>query len=367
MNEKEYGGYIELDTYHGREYYPKLLALNSGRTALQFLIRYRKIKKLLLPRLCCSTVWEACEKEGAAWETYPVDIHFQPVPDRPLFEGEWLYLVNFYGALPNELLRRYAQAYPRLIVDDVHAFFQAPLSPHAIHSPDMPMDSGERSSYTADAYGPAATVDTIYSCRKFFGVPDGAYLSLWDPKTKKEPDQGPDLDWQALYDRLPQDVSRHRMGYLLGRFEGRAADHYHEYTQNDLLFTEEPVKQMSRLTHNLLRGIDYAFVLERRSENFRYLHARLKGLNRLKLPIISGAYAYPFWTKGSAPSGPQIRKKLLDKKIYIPTLWPEMLKPGQEGTLGYQMAENILPLPVDQRYTREDMDVICGALLDALL
>ena len=29
---KEYGGYIELDTYRGREYYPELLALNIFST-----------------------------------------------------------------------------------------------------------------------------------------------------------------------------------------------------------------------------------------------------------------------------------------------------------------------------------------------
>ena len=43
---KEYGGYIELDTYRGQEYYPELLALNSGRGALRFLIRLRRIWKV---------------------------------------------------------------------------------------------------------------------------------------------------------------------------------------------------------------------------------------------------------------------------------------------------------------------------------
>ena len=46
---KEYGGYIELDTYHGKELYPDLLALNSARTALRFLIRYRQIKRSSCP------------------------------------------------------------------------------------------------------------------------------------------------------------------------------------------------------------------------------------------------------------------------------------------------------------------------------
>ena len=35
---KEIGGYIELDTYTGREYHEGALALNSGRNALIYLI-----------------------------------------------------------------------------------------------------------------------------------------------------------------------------------------------------------------------------------------------------------------------------------------------------------------------------------------
>ncbi len=373
---KEYGGYIELDTYHGKELYPDLLALNSARTALRFLIRYRQIKKILLPTPCCYTIWEACEQEKIPWAFYPVDQHFQPVLDdqraQGLEAGEWLYLVNYYGVLSDDQLQAYADAYPRLIVDNAQAFFRPPFTPQR-------------------ARGMERTVDTLYSCRKFLGVPDGAYLDVGGdaaigadlaignaPAAEKDlaagnaltsdpaPHQTMDQRLQSLYDALPLDVSHQRMGFLLGRFEGRASDYYADYASNNALFSEEPVKQMSRLTHNLLRGIDYDFVMARRSENFRHLHERLKDLNRLELPLVPGAYAYPFWYREDAPSGPWLRKKLLEKKIYIPTLWPEMLQKGQEETMSYRLSENILPLPVDQRYGMEDMDVICDALLAAL-
>lgn len=379
---KEYGGYIELDTYHGKELYPDLLALNSARTALRFLIRYRQIKKILLPTPCCYTIWEACEQEKIPWTFYPVDMHFLPaLRDRAecgLEEGEWLYLVNYYGVLSEDQLEAYAKAYPRLIVDNAQAFFCPPFTPQR-------------------GQGSVGTVDTLYSCRKFLGVPDGAYLSVGEdpaagmagssltvedvpiarmagndlaageaPTAGQEPPQALDRRLQALYDALPLDVSHDRVGFLLGRFEGRASDYYADYASNNALFSAEPVKQMSRLTHNLLRGIDYDFVMARRSENFRHLHERLKDLNRLELPLVPGAYAYPFWYREDAPSGPWLRKKLLEKKIYIPTLWPEMLQKGQEDTMSYRLSENILPLPVDQRYGTADMDAICDALLAAL-
>ena len=55
-----------------------------------------------------------------------------------------------------------------------------------------------------------------------------------------------------------------------------------------------------------------------------------------------------------------IKKKLAAQKIYVPTLWPNVL--DMEGTMEKDYAENILPLPCDQRYTAEDMTRIIDAI-----
>lgn len=338
---KEYGGYIELDTYRGRELYPELPAFNSGRAALRFLIRYRGIRKLFLPALSCSTVWEACEAEGISWEFYSLDSNLHPVFQRPLQEQEWLYVVNVYGMLTDLDMEALAARYPRVIADYTHAFFQKPLP----------------------------SLDTLYSCRKFFGVADGAYLSIGAGEgSAASADAGSSnpSGWEALYRALPLDTSYDRMHFLLGRFEGNASDFYQEYAENNRRFTDEPVKRMSALTRNLLRAIDYPFTRQRRSENFQYLHARLKPLNKLTLPPIPGAYAYPFWYRIRPEDGVRLRRELIRQKIYIPTLWPEVMEQNPESSLEYQMAANILPLPVDQRYTAEDMEQILDILLTLL-
>ena len=51
-----------------------------------------------------------------------------------------------------------------------------------------------------------------------------------------------------------------------------------------------------------------------------------------------------------------------EKKIYIPTLWPSVFDFSKANDAEYFMAENILPLPIDQRYEEEDMDFIIAAL-----
>ena len=124
---------------------------------------------------------------------------------------------------------------------------------------------------------------------------------------------------------------------------------------------------MSKLTHNLLRAVDYPRVREQRTENFAFLHQQLKERNVLNLPpAISGAYAYPFWFNEDKISGKEIRRKLIEKRIYIPTLWPEVCSLAEASSLERQMTENILPLPVDQRYDREDMKAVLECLLEIL-
>lgn len=327
MKQKEYGGYIELDEYSGEEYYPEAWALNSGRAALRLFIRLKKIRKIYLPAFCCDTVREACAAEGILWEYYSVDKDFRPCLSEEDAGNDWVCLVNFYGVFDDGDMQALMQQYPRLIVDYTHAFFQQPLK----------------------------GMNVLYSCRKFFGVPDGAYLILGEGEGEK------------IYKTLPQDLSFERMHFLLGRFEAGASPFYQEYAQNNDFFANEPVKRMSKLTHNLLRAIDYPRVCGQRTENFAFLHRQLKEKNVLNLPpAIEGAYAYPFWFNGDKISGKEIRRRLIAQQIYIPMLWPEVCSLEEASPLERQMTENILPLPVDQRYNRGDMEEILGCLLRIL-
>ena len=57
----------------------------------------------------------------------------------------------------------------------------------------------------------------------------------------------------------------------------------------------------------------------------------------------------------------ELKKRLAEKKIYVATLWPNVLK--CDGALEKDYAENILPLPCDQSYDVNDMKRIAAALL----
>lgn len=307
---KEIGGYIELDTYNLPMLHDGAIALNCGRNALAYLIRARNIKRLWIPRFICDSVTRLCERECVAYSLYEVGMDFLPSEDIVLQNDEWLYLVNYYSQLSNDTIAEFAEKYERVVVDNAQSYFQEPLS----------------------------GVDTIYTCRKYFGVADGAFL----------------YSDAVLNEELPQDESYGRMKFLLGRFERTAVEFYPQYVSNNELFSTESIKRMSKLTNNLLHGIDYERVKAIRERNFALLHGELGQMNLCMLQAATGTFMYPLMLE----NGGEIRKMLQQKRIYIPTLWPNVLNDTGENEPEYKMARNILPLPIDQRYDEADIIAI---------
>jgi hypothetical protein len=173
-------------------------------------------------------------------------------------------------------------------------------------------------------------------------VPDGAFLF-----TSKKLDRD-----------IPRDESFERIHYILGRYERTAGEFYKESSDNNHFFDDEPIKQMSKLTYDLLRSYDYERIISRRTENFKILHESLNGINKLDNNVPEGAFMYPLYIE----SGAEIRKKLQQMKIFVPTLWGDVFDHCDENCLEYTYAKNILPLPVDQRYDAQDMRYILEKL-----
>lgn len=311
---KEIGGYLGLETFHGKGYYENLVALNSGRNAMLYVLKAKNIKKIYIPYFLCWSIFKMCEKENYQYEFYRIDENFLPIFDKKLDEGEYLYIVNYYGQISDEIIVLLKEKHHNVIVDNVQAFFQKPMN----------------------------GIDTIYSCRKFFGVPDGGYASTD----------------ATLNEKIKQDVSMDRMKHILGRYEGvSASQFYDDFKTSEATFKDIELKYMSKLTQNILNAIDYECVRKKREENFLYLHNKLGRINKLSLSVPVGPYAYPFY----CANGMEIKKKLAERKIFVATLWPNVL--SMDNTLEKDYAENILPLPVDQRYNLEDMQRIVEELL----
>lgn len=304
---KEIGGFLEFEMNTGHEFHEDCIALNSGRNCLRYLIRVQNISKIWLPKLLCSAISDTCKEENVEICYYSIDEYLKPVLSG-VPENEWLYLINYYGQYTDNEIIAYAERYKNIIVDNAQAFYNKPVS----------------------------NLDTLYTCRKFFGVPDGGYLYTVCKNSF-------DLQVDESYDRIQ---------FLAGRFEKSANEFYAAYRKNEEAIDTLPLKVMSRMTKNLLCGVNYEDAAKKRENNFGFLHQHLKNVNRLDNIIIpKGPYMYPFLVR----KGSELRAYLQKEKIYIPLLWPNVKRALCSEDIEYQLADNILPLPCDQRYFSGDM------------
>ena len=306
---KEIGGYFELELRHGEHYHQGALRLNTGRNCFEYILRSRQYRKVYIPYYTCEVMLEPLRKCNVAWEYYHINRHFEPVEAFMLQKDEAFLYTNYWG-LKQDCVERLAGIYgSQLVVDNSQAFYAQPID----------------------------GIDTFYSARKFFGVPDGAYLYT---------DRHLDAE-------LEQDVSYPRCAHLLRRIDESASQGYSDFRRDDEMLDNQPIKRMSRLTERLLEGIDYEGIKERRRKNFQYLHQALKGSNQLEIVLRDEdvPMIYPYLVG----NGQELKKKLIENKVYVATYWGNVLEWCGMDALEYYLTLNLLPLPIDQRYNDSDM------------
>ena len=301
---KEIGGFFALEDISNKEYHKNAIKLNTATNALIYLIKTKKIKRIYVPLYMCDCIDKV--KNICTVEYYNIKKDFSFEFNKKLEPNEYLYVVNYYGLFNNYKIKMIKKAYKNVIIDNVQAFFQRPVK----------------------------NVDTIYSCRKFFGVTDGAYL----------------YTNEILNEEISTDISKTRFEFLLGRLEETAETNYEKYKENEEILSKLELAYMSKSTQMILSSINYKKVKNKRTKNFKFLNSKLKFKNKLKLKNIYGAYMYPYYTSNAE----KIREYLIENKIFIPILWPNVLKMNCDE-IDYKLARNILPIPCDQRYDISDM------------
>ena len=121
---------------------------------------------------------------------------------------------------------------------------------------------------------------------------------------------------------------------------------------------------MSRFTKAIMESINYAESLKQRNENFIFIQEKLGKLNELKWLgncKIKGPMVYPFLVRHET-----LRKKLIAKKVYVATYWPEILNAANKKNVEYYLTKYLLPLPIDQRYGMNDMKIMVKLIKDII-
>lgn len=310
------GGYFELELSRGEEYHIDAIRLNTGRNAFEYLLRAKKYIKVYLPFYTCDVMLEPITKLNLAYEFYSIDSNFLPIFNYSNVQENEVFVYNNYFGICDVQTREVAAQCKNLIIDNSQAFYSLPLT----------------------------GVNTFYSPRKFFGLPDGAYLY-----TNK-----------LMGSKFEKDISYKRCEHLLGRVETGAEAHFQTYKENSKSLCNQPIREISNLTQKLLSSIDYNTIADIRRQNFNYLHNELSQSNKLKFEFDNSTVpmVYPLLIK----NGAALKKELIANKIYVASYWPNVLDWAKADSFEYNLAKNMIAVPVDQRYEIKDMNEVLKLL-----
>jgi len=314
MSEKEYFGFIEFSLKQKTAYHKNSVKLNCARQAINYIIKAKKYKKVFLPFYICKTVYDALEVD---YEFYYLNEDLTPkIKPSSLKKDSAIIYPNYFGTNDDKVLKVISN-YKNVIIDNTQAFFQK-----------------------------IKNCDAVYSPRKFFWVTDGAYLNC----SKK------------LELKLDQDVSYQRMMPLFKRIELGSNAAYKDSLVNEDEITNSKMKEMSLLTDKILQSIDYLEIAKIRKNNFAYMHKKLGKINEMKIEISKNMVpmVYPLLINKI-----NLREKLLKKKIYIPQWWKEVIKNVDKNSYENYLSNNLLPLPIDHRYNKKDLDFIIRQIIDS--
>ncbi len=305
------GGYFSLELPQCEEYHKNAIRLNTGRNCLEYILRVRGYKKVYVPYYTCEAVMEPINKLGISYEFYHIDFHFE-IKDRfTLKDSEALLYTNYFGLKQRYVENLAARFGSRLIVDNTQAFYANPLP----------------------------GIDAFYTCRKFFGVPDGAYLYCD----------------KVIGDEIEQDYSYERVAHLVKRIDLSAEDGFQDFRRVDDGLDNQPIRKMSRLTQRMMQGIDYEAVAEKRRRNYHMLYDALGKENIIELPLEDDAVpmVYPYFVTNKG-----LREILIENKIFVARYWTNVLEWTTNDDVDYLLAYQMQPLPIDQRYRVDDMNRI---------
>jgi hypothetical protein len=316
------GGFLPLETgpVGDRAYHAGAVALTSGRACWHAILRTCRPTRVLLPFYICDAALRPLTATRTPVEFYPITEAFVPGGDCTPSAGELMLVVNYFGVLSPFVEARAGAAADRVVVDDTQAFFRRGRP---------------------DAW-------SFNSVRKFFGVPDGGFL--YGPATGVDglpPADGTDCE------------------HLLTRLSGDDQKAWVQFKQHEARIDIEP-RAMSVVSARLLGAADLDRARRRRHTNFDTLHRLLGPLNTIGLSLGDAGpeapMCYPF-----LPAADVDRTALSRLGVFVPRLWPEV---PDRSTPGFawerQVAQRILPLPIDHRYGPCDMEKVCQALLQVL-
>ena len=312
------GGYFELELpAPTAPLHPRSLRFQSARAAFMALLSHKTtIKRVWMPRYICDCMLAPVNAARKEMHFYSFEDGFSIPENVELGSEDLLLYVNYFGVCSRQadsLLGRFDPT--QIVLDCSQAMYATPRE----------------------------CLATLYSPRKFFGLPDGGLMLTALPITLPV---------------VQDDSSGARLRHLISRLSTEPEIGYADFQRAEQSLDDLEPRRLSILSERLLASVDHDASRQVRNRNFEYLRAHLDGSNTLTFSgSVDGPLCYPY-----LPRKTLRRSRLIQKRIFVPTYWPEVRSRVSKGSFELDLVDRCLPLPCDQRYSLTNLDRILDAL-----
>lgn len=300
---KKYGSSKDFD----------IVKLNTARAGILHSLLSLGLKKILIPYYQCPSLIKFIEANNIEISFYSLDEFLLPMISNQSHETAFL-LVNYFGVIDRTVLKKVAKQNLNVIIDNSQAFYCHPIK-NSI---------------------------SVYSPRKFFGVPDGCFVI------------GKNLLDNSKY---VQDYSSNTASFLFERVEHGCEKTYKNRTLNEERLDNSPILKMSLLSQSILSNTNYSKIKKSRKANYQYIHSLLSIYNNKEIfhnfsddcvPMV-----YPFMYEDI-----ELLEYLKENKIFTGRWWSSVLHRVEANSIEASLSKFMLPIPIDQRYGKEEIDLI---------
>lgn len=321
----EYAVNLELLDYHGREFKPiaehnQMYA--SGRTALYAVLlnlNEKGYKHLLIPDFMCGSMFLSINSSGMNYKFYHVGKDL--FPDFVSFEIEddtAILLINYFGLIDlTQTISRLRNLNKNLIIiiDDVQAFYS--------------------NDYRMADY-------TFISLRKWFPVPDGAFVFCNDNR----------IEQLHRFDGHNNFAKYKFAGNILKNFADIICDDIalELIKKGEQILDLDYKVEASGISNRIMSNLLLKDIADRRRDNGNYLHEKLSEWN---IPHIYKEGCVPLFIPIFISNRDIVRKRMFENGLFCPVHWP---LPDELIEKHNNLYDTELSLICDQRYGKSEMD-----------
>ncbi|MDX9694883.1 MAG: hypothetical protein RBT49_03745 [Bacteroidales bacterium] len=341
---------ISLDSFNSNEnysFYDRLLFYDSGRTALSVVLsnNYISNNKFLLPIYSCESIIKPFKELNIHFDYYDINLNFDldlEIIQTRIHQEEFtaILIIDYFGFTFDKNVISKLKNFGLLVIEDIS------------HLSVIPLLFNKYKSLSDIVFG---------SLRKNLPVADGGFIVKNSNFSFQQIE--PEYTLHSMF-KLSSKILRG----IYSESNIRNDDFEETYlklsakAEHLLDLSDSNLKGMSNWSLNLLKRLDLLKIYEKRRLNFKMLLILFIDNELIDIPLINKdidshpeymPYLFPILVN---KKNKLIRETLKSNSIYTSIIWESFDKKRIENYPNSKyISENILCLPVDDRYGSSDM------------